>query len=146
MARTPLLVFLYGSLIAFVWEIYQTPLFVVQNLDVQQQTIRCGIASLGDGLILLVGYGLASLVGRRDWPWRPGAKPYLLYFGFGLVTAVLVEVIATSLPVSSFHSWRYSGSMPMLPGTGLALVPIGMWIVVPALTLGLLRLGSSAER
>lgn len=146
MSNTPLLTFIYGSLIAFVWEIYQMPFFVGGTLSPIEQTFRCGVASLGDGLILLAGYGLASLSGGGDWPWRASRTPYVIYFGFGLAVAILVEVMATSLPLSSPLSWRYSELMPVLPAVGLAVVPLAMWTIVPALTLGLLRLGAGPAR
>ncbi|AKH43621.1 hypothetical protein WYH_02591 [Croceibacterium atlanticum] len=62
-----------------------------------------------------------------------------IYFGFGLVLAIAVEMIATSLPADSFLSWRYSDLMPREPVTGLALIPITMWTIVPALTILLVR-------
>ncbi|MBB5734172.1 hypothetical protein FHS61_003223 [Altererythrobacter atlanticus] len=48
-------------------------------------------------------------------------------------------MIATSLPADSFLSWRYSDLMPREPVTGLALIPITMWTIVPALTILLVR-------
>jgi hypothetical protein len=146
LSKSPLLTFIYGSLIAFVWEIYQMPLFEGGTLTPYQQTIRCGVASLGDGLILLAGYGLASLSAGVEWPRRATRTPYVIYFGFGLAVAVLVEVMATSLPLSSPLSWRYSELMPVLPVVGLAVVPLAMWTIVPALTLGMLRLGAGPAR
>jgi hypothetical protein len=126
-------------LIAFVWEIYQMPYFVSGNLEPYEQTIRCGIASLGDGLILLAAYSLAAINGERAW-FRQGAKiSYAIYFGFGLVVAIAVEIIATSLPSDSLLSWRYSALMPRDPLTGMALIPIAMWTIVPALTILLVR-------
>ncbi len=43
----------------------------------------------------------------------------------------MVVLIATSLPRESISSWRYSDLMPVEPATGLALVLISMWIIVP---------------
>lgn len=145
MSRIPVLVFIYGSLIAFVWEIFQMPFFDPAGLTPQQQTMRCGIASLGDGLILLTAYGLARLNGGARWPWRSELAPYLVFFGFGLLVAVAVEIVATSLPQPSFLSWRYSSLMPTLPVVGLAVIPLAMWTIVPALTLGLLRFGEKPD-
>ena len=115
------------------------PFFVSGNLEPYEQTIRCGIASLGDGLILLAAYSLAAINGERAW-FRQGAKiSYAIYFGFGLVVAIAVEIIATSLPSDSLLSWRYSDLMPHDPLTGMALIPIAMWTIVPALTILLVR-------
>ena len=99
--RTHWLVYICGSLIAFVWEIFQMPFFKPGNLEPYEQTIRCGIASL--------------------------------------VVAIAVEIMATSLPSDSLLSWRYSDLMPHEPLTGMALIPIAMWTIVPALTILLVR-------
>lgn len=115
------------------------PFFKPGNLETYEQTIRCGIASLGDGVILLTAYSLAALRGGHAWPWQSDKLPYAIYFGFGLVVAIAVEMIATSLPANSFLSWRYSELMPHEPVTGLALIPIAMWTIVPALTILLVR-------
>ena len=139
MTRTHWLIYICGSLIAFVWEIYQMPFFVSGNLEPYEQTIRCGIASLGDGLIQLAAYSLAAIKGGRAW-FRRGARiSYAIYFGFGLVVAIAVEIMATSLPSDSLLSWRYSDLMPHEPLTGMALIPIAMWTIVPALTILLVR-------
>ena len=115
------------------------PFFVSGNLEPYEQTIRCGIASLGDGLILPAAYSLAAINGGRAW-FRRGAKiPYAIFFGFGLVVAIAVEIIATSLPSDSLLSWRYSDLMPHDPLTGMALIPIAMWTIVPLLTILLVR-------
>ena len=121
------------------------PFFVSGNLEPYEQTIRCGIASLGDGLILLAAYSLAALKGGRAW-FRQGAKiSYAIYFGFGLVIAIAVEIMATSLPSDSLLSWRYSDLMPHDPLTGMALIPIAMWTIVPALTILLVRFAQNAR-
>ncbi len=115
------------------------PFFKPGNFETYEQTIRWGIASLGDGVILLTAYSLAALRGGHAWPWQSDKLPYAIYFGFGLVVAIAVEMIATSLPANSFLSWRYSDLMPHEPVTGLALIPIAMWTIVPALTILLIR-------
>lgn len=121
------------------------PFFVSGNLEPYEQTIRCGIASLGDGLILLAAYSLAAINGERAW-FRQGAKiSYAIYFGFGLVIAIAVEIMATSLPSDSLLSWRYSDLMPHDPLTGMALIPIAMWTIVPALTILLVRFAQNAR-
>ena len=139
MGRTTWLFLILGSLISFVWESYQMPFFEPGSLTSYQQTIRCGIASLGDGVILLAAHRLAVFIGGTDW-WASSRKSaYFTYFGFGLAVAVLVELIATSLPPDSVFAWRYSRLMPIDPVLGLALVPIAMWVIVPGVTLVLVR-------
>ena len=139
MRRSTWLFLILGSLVSFVWESYQMPFFEPGSLTSYQQTIRCGIASLGDGVILLVAHRLAVFIGGTDW-WASSRKSaYFAYFGFGLIVAVLVELIATSLPPESVFAWRYSQLMPIDPVFGLALVPLAMWVIVPGVTLLLVR-------
>lgn len=133
LAREHLKIFCLGSLIAFVWESYQMPFFEPGDLMPYEQSIRCGVASLGDGLILVGAYWLPQTLYGVDW-LRVHSRPgYTAYFLFGLFVAVLVEVVATSIPQASVISWRYSTLMPMIPGINLAIVPIAMWIIVPAM-------------
>ncbi len=49
------------------------------------------------------------------------------------------SLIATSLPPTSVLAWRYSHMMPIDPAFNLALIPLAMWLIVPALTLALVR-------
>jgi|TARA_A100001391_G_C5052314_1_gene273813 hypothetical protein len=139
MTRTHWLILVCGGLIAFVWEIFQMPFFKPGDFEPFERTIRCGIASMGDGVILLAAYSLAALRGGSAWLWQSAKTPYAIYFGFGLVVAIAVEMIATSLPANSLLSWRYSDLMPREPATGFALIPIAMWTIVPALTILLIR-------
>ncbi len=115
------------------------PFFKPGDFEPFERTIRCGIASMGDGVILLAAYSLAALRGGSAWLWQSAKTPYAIYFGFGLVVAIAVEMIATSLPANSLLSWRYSDLMPREPATGFALIPIAMWTIVPALTILLIR-------
>ena len=129
-----------GFLVAHVWEVLQMPFFAPGDLSPYERTLRCTVASIGDGLIMAAGAWLAATFGKSaSWPYGPGRAGYFIYFGFGVVVAVVVELVATSLPVSSVFSWRYSTSMPVLPGVGLAIVPLLMWVVVPAVTLILVK-------
>ena len=144
MTRTHWLILVCGGLIAFVWEIFQMPFFKPGDLEPFERTIRCGIASMGDGVILLAAYSLAALRGGSAWLWQSAKTPYAIYFGFGLVVAIAVEMIATSLPANSLLSWRYSDLMPREPATGFALIPIAMWTIVPALTILLIRFAGAS--
>ena len=129
-----------GFLVAHVWEVLQMPFFAPGDLSPYERTLRCIVASIGDGLIMAAGAWLAATFGKSaSWPYASDRIGYIIYFGFGLVVAVGVELIATSLPVSSVLSWRYSSAMPIVPGIGLAVVPILMWMVVPAITVALIN-------
>ena len=129
-----------GFFVAHVWEILQMPFFEPGGLSPTERTWRCTIASVGDGLILGSAAWLAGKISTHaDWSRTLAVKPVLTYFGFGLIVAIGVEIVATTLPERSMLSWRYGANMPMIPGTSLALVPLAMWIIVPAITLWLSR-------
>ena len=88
MTRTHWLIFFCGSLIAFVWEIFQMPFFKPGNLETYEQTIRCGIASLGDGVILLTAYSLAALRGGTDAAMVTKATSFPIVAGrFGVASS-----------------------------------------------------------
>lgn len=129
-----------GFLIAHVWEVLQMPFFEPGDLTPYDRALRCSAASVGDGLILALAAWVAGRVdGNQFWFEKPSIRALAAYFGFGLAVAVGVEMLATNLPQDSILSWRYSSAMPLIPGLSLALVPVIMWIVVPAATLALAR-------
>jgi len=56
---------------------------------------HCFVASLGDGVLVLLMFGVGWLVLRRqDWFVRPGVRGYVLMFVSGLTIAIAVEWIA----------------------------------------------------
>lgn len=131
---------LLGFLVAHVWEVLQMPFFTSRGLEPFERTLRCTAASVGDGLILGSAAWLASrTTNSSPWYLTPSAAALIAYFGFGLLIALGVEAIATTLPQESVFGWRYSSIMPMISRTPIALVPVAMWIAVPAATLALVR-------
>lgn len=121
------------------------PFFVPGNLVPFAQTIRCGLASIGDGLIMLAAFWIARLIGGADWPYTLQQSAVSAFVAFGIVVAVLVEMIATSLPPDSLLAWRYSDLMPIIPTIDLAVIPMVMWLVVPLSTLMLFRYATRAD-
>ena len=129
-----------GFLVAHVWEVLQMPFFAPGDLSPYERTLRCTVASIGDGMVMAAGAWLTATFGKSaSWPYGPSRAGHFIYFGFGVVVAVIVELVATNLPVSSIFSWRYSTSMPMLPVIDLAIIPLLMWVMVPAVTLLLVK-------
>lgn len=118
------------------------PFFEAGGLDPYARTLRCTIASAGDGLVLGAAHWIAAYRQRdAEWYMQPAMRAIAGYFGFGLLMALAVEGLATSLPECGLFAWRYSALMPVVPGTSIALVPLAMWVIVPAATLGVVRLG-----
>jgi hypothetical protein len=82
---------------------------------------HCAPAALGDGLLVLVVFGI-GLVVFRDWAWGAWARVSSLLFAAGVaaVVGVLVEVVA----VRWLGRWDYGPAMPMIPGLRVGVVPV----------------------
>lgn len=111
----------------FVWELAQMLLYEEQG-DWLAFAVHCIIPSLGDGVIVLMIFGVGWLALRRmDWFARPGLSGYFLMLVTGFVIAVIVEWSA----VYALDRWRYAASMPMLPGLGIGLSPVLQMLILP---------------
>ena len=111
----------------FVWELAQMPLYEEQG-DWLAFALHCIIPSLGDGFIVLMIFGVGWLVLRRmDWFARPGLTGY----GLMLVTGFLIGVLIEWGAVYILDRWRYTASMPMLPGLGIGLSPVLQMLILP---------------
>ena len=111
----------------FVWELAQMPLYEEQG-DWLAFAVHCIIPSLGDGVIVLMIFGVGWLALRRmDWFARPGLTGYGLMLVTGFLIAVLIEWGA----VYVLDRWRYAASMPILPGLGIGLSPVLQMLILP---------------
>lgn len=89
---------------------------------------HCIVPSLGDGVIVLMIFGVGWLFVRRiDWFTRPGLTGYALMLITGFAIAAFVEWGA----VYVLDRWRYAESMPMIPGLGIGLSPVLQMLVLP---------------
>lgn len=127
---------LFGFLTAFLWEMWQMPFYDQSGLAFMDMVRGCSLGSFGDAGIMVFAYRVAAAVtGSRNWIVDLPRKAVLLYLAIGLLITVAVEHIA----INAEFGWRYSDLMPREPVFGTGLVPIVMWIVVPLVTLWLVR-------
>lgn len=125
--RTLWVVFTAAVLINYPWELAQTPLYVGMD-DFRLVWWHCFVASLGDGLIVLLIFAVGWVAfRRRSWFVRPGVRGYLLMLVVGFVVSVAVEWAATGVAAQ----WRYAERMPHVLGVGL--VPVAQMMVLPTL-------------
>jgi hypothetical protein len=125
----------FAFLLHFAWEMLQFPLYAgMAAARHDAATWTCVRATLGDVLIALLAFAAASVAARsRLWfRRRPGAA-LAVYLASGLGTTIVVEVLS----VSYWRRWAYAPAMPMVLGVGLA--PLAQWVVVPLLTVWLVR-------
>lgn len=81
---------------------------------------------------MVSAYSIVSLFARcRRWLLTPSTWMIGVYLLVGLTVMVLFEELATGAD----WGWTYSGRMPFLPGTRIAIVPLLMWILMPLLAL-----------
>jgi len=93
-----------------------------------------GHCTTGDLLVSAATYVVAALASRSgSWPVeRPG-----LGLGIAIPAGMAYTVFSEWLNVSVRGSWEYGPAMPQVLGIGLS--PLFQWLVVPALTILLLR-------
>lgn len=121
--------FVVAVVFNYPWEIAQAPLFAEAG-DFSAMWWHCFVASLGDGALVLLLFGVGWLALRsQDWFIRPRVHGYVLMFVSGLTIAMAVEWIA----VHVLQRWAYLPAMPQLPVFDIGVVPILQMLVLPPL-------------
>lgn len=136
--RTPEWVLaMYALLVNFLWEMLQTPFFAdMPQMAHWPATLLCLRATTGDaGIAVAAHLAVAARWRDRGWFLAPDRPKVALLIALGVLATVLLELHA----VHWAARWSYSGLMPVIPLLGVGLVPIVQWIVLPPLTLFLLR-------
>ena len=132
------IVFLIAVGLNYPWELAQGRLFTAAS-HTTNVWVHCFIASLGDGLMILLLFGFGWLVlGRRDWFARPGVRGYAIIVAAGAALAIAIEWTA----VHVLQRWTYTESMPHVPGLEIGLVPVLQMMVLPPIVL---RIAASIE-
>lgn len=121
---------LQGFLVAFLWEMLQMPFYEMIGMTAWEVTRSCALASLGDaGIMVLAAWIADRTTGNLLWAERLSPRPLGIYLAVGLGVTVVIEWWA----LRSAWGWQYGDTMPTIFGIGL--VPIGMWVVVPVISL-----------
>lgn len=130
---------IFGLLLNFTWEILQMPFFEVgAAVSFTTITFFCGIATIGDAVMLLIGHAAAALMaGSRRWLYTPRPRDFAIFLGTGLAITIAIEILATTTS-NPEDGWRYSALMPQLP-PGIGLTPFLQWVVLPPLVIWFAR-------
>ncbi len=124
------------------WELAQAPLFAGHE-NFAAIWWHCFVASLGDGVLVLLIYAVGWLAARRqNWFERPGARGYALMLVSGLTIAVAVEWVG----VHVLQRWTYLPAMPLLPVIDIGIVPIVQMLVLPPLIFRIVAARASRAR
>lgn len=129
----------FALLLNFAWEILQAPLFVgMAEMPHAQVTKACLQATVGDAVIMLLAYGVVSVIVRsRNWILASKGWQLSLFVAIGVSITAGIEWLATR--GYWVANWNYLPTMPLVPGTDIGLVPLLQWIVLPLLTVWFVR-------
>ena len=120
-------VYVFAVAVNYPWELAQSSLFTTASHG-GNVWLDCFIASLGDGVMVLLLFGFGWLaVGHRHWFVHPGRGGYAMLLVAGAGIAVAVEWIA----VHVLQRWTYSDAMPRLPALDVGLVPVLQMVLLP---------------
>ena len=123
------ILFVVSVLVNYLWEMMQAPLYVGME-DFNLMWWHCGLAALGDGLLVLLIYAAGwAVLRRRDWFVQPGGIGYAVMLLAGLIIGVSVEWLAVFIG----NRWEYTRRMPLIPLLGVGLVPIAQMLALPLL-------------
>ena len=126
--RLLFILYIVAVAVNYLWELAQSPLYVgMERLSVVWW--HCLLASLGDGLLVLLIYGAGFVtLGRAYWFLRPGVKEYLLMLGAGLLLGIGVEWAALHF---NRPPWAYTSRMPVLPALEVGITPVVQMLILP---------------
>jgi hypothetical protein len=123
-------VFIVAVLVNYAWELAQAPFYVGMEAPITLDFWHCFVASLGDGIMVLLIVSLGWIVlKRRDWFERPGIAGYVVMLTAGFILALLVEWLGLHV----LRRWEYSERMPLVPGLGVGIAPIAQMLFLPPL-------------
>lgn len=125
-------VFGFAVLLNYPWELAQMPLFAMHESH-GNVLWRCFIASLGDGVLVLLIFAAGWVIWRRqDWFERSGAAAWALMLTVGLIIAIAVEWNGLAM-----GRWNYAESMPRVPALNVGITPIAQMLVLPPIIFSL---------
>ena len=125
--RLIFILYVVSVAVNYLWELAQAPLYVGMN---RWSVVwwHCLLASLGDGLMVLLIYAAGSVALRSpNWFRRPGAKEYVLMLAAGLLIGIGVEWTALHFT----QQWSYTSRMPLLPALKVGITPIIQMLILP---------------
>lgn len=122
-------IFVVAVLFNYPWELAQSPLYVGME-GFRAIWWHCFVASLGDGLLVLLIFSAGwGTLRRHDWFGQPGVRGYIVMLAIGLAIGVSVEWVAVHIA----GRWAYTAQMPLMPGLGVGIVPVAQMLVLPPL-------------
>jgi hypothetical protein len=111
----------------YIWELLQSPFYSGMQINAQMFG-HCFLASLGDGVIVLLIYFIDWLIFRRlEWLNAYLFRRLVITGVIGFIIGVTIEWIGVNI----LHRWSYNNLMPVISGLHLGLVPILQMVILP---------------
>jgi hypothetical protein len=121
------LIFITAVLLNYPWELAQGVLYAGADYT-KGMWSHCFIASLGDGLMILIIHMISwAAVRRSDWFIQCQRGWWVPMIATGLVLGIAVEWIAVHL----LERWSYTDQMPLVPGLEIGVIPILQMLILP---------------
>jgi hypothetical protein len=119
--------FIVAVSVNVVWEMAQAGMYEPMG-TFWPATWRCFVASLGDGVIVII-IALTGGALFRSAAWFLSLRRR--HYGYAAIAGLMAAVVVEWWGLSSGR-WAYESSMPLLPGTRLGVVPlVQMTLLVP---------------
>src|SRR5881394_165136 len=121
----------FALLLHFPWEDLQAPLFAgIADASYASAIGGCLQATVGDMAVMLFAYECVVLVARdRRWPVMSSLRRSVGFVAIGVAITAAIEWLA--IHGHWVKSWGLQQQMPILPGAGIALLPLLQWVLVP---------------
>lgn len=128
-SKTIATVYVVAVVMNYPWELGQAALFTA-NSHQGNLFVHCFVSSVGDGVILLVLFGIGwAVAGTPRWFTHARARDYIVLGVSGALVAIAVEWVA----VHMLQRWIYADAMPRLPLLEIGLTPVLQMIFLPPL-------------
>ena len=122
------IILILAVLLNFAWEMAQMPLYKNMQPGLQS-TIFCGVASIADGiLVMLMYYSFALVYKETFWLQKHKSKRIFALMMAGGIGAVVAEIRHLSS-----GSWSYTDAMPLVPVVNVGLSPVLQFMLLPAI-------------
>lgn len=129
---------MFGLPLQLLWEIAQFPLYTIWH-EGEWSYILYGLihCTLGDVLIMLCCYWLVALLNRNRFWYRTN----ILVNGFLFTLLGLgYTIYSEMLNVNIKSTWAYTDLMPIIPVIEIGGMPFMQWVLVPPVTLWLIKI------
>lgn len=125
-----------GFFLNFFWEVVHTYFYTVKDSPFNVMLYDWFHCTWGDVMVTLGSFWLVSLVSwSRRWFLNLNRTNFTSFLMIGLVYTVISEYANVRI----FRSWNYNEMMPIMPLIRVGLTPVFQWILIPSITILLLR-------